>query len=69
MTETQTAAASYLTRTGNADLLDVLGLTEVRPRTANGRNICPHCSQPTTPGRSTCRRKVCLAAKPRRVKA
>lgn len=62
-TDVQAAAANYLTRTGNSDLLAMLGLAEVRKHTANGRNLCPTCLKPlAVDGRKVCRRKACPAA-------
>lgn len=48
--ETAAAATRYLTSTGNADLLPVLGLVDepVAPATfvvRNGRSYCPRCDK------------------------
>lgn len=56
-------AAAYLTRTGNADLLPVLGLVD-EPDEAlviDGRRLCPTCRRPLPDpirngGRKPCRR-------------
>lgn len=47
---TLAAAARYLVRSGNADLLDVLGLAEqeAKPQrfvVRNGRSYCPACDK------------------------
>ena len=46
------AAVRYLTRTGRADLLDVLGLVEKPKRP----DVCPACGQ-SQPVSGVCRRK------------
>jgi hypothetical protein len=48
--ETLAAAARYLVSSGNADLLEVLGLVDepVKPPTfvvRNGRSYCPDCNK------------------------
>jgi hypothetical protein len=59
--ETRAAAARYLTRTDNADLLVVLGLVgEDEPQTVDGRPACPACRKPyPEDGRRACRRTTC----------
>ena len=61
--DTRAAATRYLERTGNADLLPILGLTEPPPQT---RVPCPSCGKPlpdpvTNGGRKPCQRKSCAA--------
>lgn len=70
--EIRAAAASYLTRTGNADLLPILGLV-VEPKAIEGGQakplasaarpgFCPIC-QNKLPGHGVCRRsKACREA-------
>jgi hypothetical protein len=60
---TQADATAYLTRTGNADLLPILGLVEPPPA---GRQPCPSCGKPlpdpiTSGGRKPCQRRACAA--------
>lgn len=60
--ETRAAAAAYLTRTGNADLIDMLGLhgTDLGSEfDEKGRRLCPACGGPLRPDRSLCRRLTC----------
>lgn len=67
--EAQAAAARFLTRTGNADLLPILGLDGEPIRDApmrglkdyamsDGRLRCTRCKKPTQPD-GRCRRKDC----------
>jgi hypothetical protein len=63
--DTRDAAASYLRRTGNADLLEVLGLVEpeLKPKpyvVINGRTFCATCRQRAQPD-GICRRATCTA--------
>jgi hypothetical protein len=63
--ETRAAAASYLWRTGNADLLDVLGLAAAKEKpkpyiVINGRTYCATCRQRAQPD-GICRRATCTA--------
>ena len=65
---TRAAAVRYLTRTGNVDLIEVLGLAdEPGPLVVGGRQCCPRCRKPlpdpiTNGGHKPCRRPACLAA-------
>lgn len=53
-------AIAYLTRTGNADLLPVLGLDTSPPLVIDGKACCPACREPYRgDGRTTCRRRSC----------
>jgi hypothetical protein len=61
--ETQAAATRYLIRSGNADILPILGLAYEQPR---GRVPCPSCGMPlpdpvTNGGRKPCQRRKCKA--------
>lgn len=61
--ETAAKATRYLTRTGNADLLAILGLGD---SPARERPLCPSCSKPlpdpiTNGGRKPCQRRGCPA--------
>lgn len=66
--DTRAAAARYLTRSGNADLLDVLGLVDnAGPLVIDGRQACPRCRRPlpdpiSNGGHKPCRRRACVAA-------
>jgi len=71
--ETRDAAIRYLTRTGNADVLEALGLDgNDRPLVIDGQPCCPACREPYRgDGRTSCRRRKCtlgptarLVAKP-----
>jgi len=61
--ETRSAAARFLQRTGNADLLEMLGLTSNQHRSRfdeNGRRLCPACEKPLpSDDRTKCRRAAC----------
>ena len=65
--ETKAAAARYLERTGNADLLPILGLTESPPVvdpgyvTVNGRTYCALCRCRVRVD-GVCRREKCGGA-------
>jgi hypothetical protein len=54
--EARTKARRYLESTGNADLLDMLGLVDAKPRE---RAVCPACKQQYYPGRRDCRSRSC----------
>lgn len=54
---TRADARAYLTRTGNADLLPILGLGP-DPEAVEPGN-CPKCKTPYAAGRTACRRKEC----------
>lgn len=60
---TRAAAASYLTRTGNADLLDILGLA-VAPVALH---TCPVCGNRRESDGRPCRRRTCAAGSQRRL--
>lgn len=66
--ETRAAAARYLERTGNADVLDMLGLVDdTAPLVIDGKHCCPNCRKPlpdpiSNGGRKPCRRVACVAA-------
>lgn len=55
--EAEADALAYLTRTGNADLAEMLGLVEPGP--AERRGTCPACRQPYRAGRWECRHADC----------
>jgi hypothetical protein len=59
---TREAAARYLIRSGNADLVDVLGLTEPDHQPGN-RPDCYLCGRPrqreTSGGWKPCKRQLC----------
>jgi biotin synthase-related radical SAM superfamily protein len=59
--DTRADAASYLTRTGNADLLPILGLVgDDRPLIIDSQLCCPACQRPyRSDGRTSCRRPTC----------
>lgn len=52
----QADALAYLERTGNADLAEMLGLVDAKPR---DRAICPACGQRYYAGRRECRSRSC----------
>jgi hypothetical protein len=61
--ESRAAARRYLERSGNADVLAVLGLDDTEPA-APGRQLCPRCggqlSDPSVNGGfEACRRRRC----------
>lgn len=63
---TRDAATRYLERTGNGDLLAMLGLVD-EPSTVAGRQVCPNCGKPlpdpiANGGFKPCRRRACVAA-------
>jgi len=60
---TRDAAIRYLERTGNDDLLAMLGLVDApKPVIVDGRACCPVCEEPLRgDGRSSCRRATCPA--------
>lgn len=60
---TRAAAASYLTRTGNADLLDMLGLTAAPV----ALHTCPVCGNRRESDGRPCRRRTCAAGSQRRL--
>jgi hypothetical protein len=59
--ETRADATSYLTRTGNEDLLPILGLdAAVGTLIIDGQPCCPACRRPYRgDGRTSCRRSTC----------
>jgi hypothetical protein len=59
--EERELATAYLTRTGNADLLDVLGLVESDGPLVDeeGRRLCPDCRRVLPADRHYCRRSSC----------
>lgn len=52
--EARANARRYLE--SNADLLDMLGLVDAKPRE---RSTCPSCRKPYYPGRRECRSRSC----------
>ena len=55
-------AAAYLTRTGNADLIEVLGLADPAPAVPVERGTCPICGN-RLPSHGVCRKRLtCRAA-------
>lgn len=63
------AAIRFLERTGNADMLEPLGLAEpeATASTADGRELCANCGKPlpdpvANGGRKPCRRRACVTA-------
>lgn len=59
MPDTAAAAARYLTRTGNADLLEILGLAGEQPKP---RGNCPVCGNGLASHGGCNRRKACREA-------
>lgn len=66
--ETREAARRVLERTGNADLIEILGLAEKPgPLVIDGRQVCPRCEHPlpdplVNGGFKACRRRACVTA-------
>lgn len=56
---TRAAATAYLTRTGNADLLEILGLAGEQPKP---RGNCPVCGNGLASHGGCNRRKACREA-------
>lgn len=65
---TRAAAVRFLERTGNGDLIAMLGLVdEPKPTVVGGRQLCPRCGKPlpdpiANGGHKPCRRAACRAA-------
>lgn len=60
--DTQARATAYLERSGNADLLPMLGLDGWQTPTVDGRGVCPACGHPLpADSRKACRRDSCDA--------
>lgn len=70
--ETRAAATRYLERTGNTDLIPLLGLDDQADEETvvdeDGRRVCPTCGKPlpdpiANGGNKPCQRRACKAAR------